>query len=86
MKPILKSLVLIFALLALLGAASSAPSGYSLSWWTTASGGTSSGGNYILDGAAGQADAGTLSGGSYRLDGGFVVGTNIHINLPLVRR
>lgn len=46
--------------------------GYSLTWWTTDSGGgASSGGNYNLSGTIGQPDAGTLSGGNYRLEGGF---------------
>jgi hypothetical protein len=46
--------------------------GYDLSWFKAAAGGTSSGGAYSLDGAAGQADAGSASGGAYSLDGGFL--------------
>ena len=56
------------------GAVKAEPAGYSLSWWTIDSGGTTrSAGtsNYVLDGTVGQADAGASVGTSYRLTGGF---------------
>jgi len=46
--------------------------GYDLSWWTVdGGGGSSSEGDYTLDGTAGQPDAGELTGGEYTLGGGF---------------
>jgi hypothetical protein len=66
---------------------------YDLSWWTVdGGGGNSSGGNYLLDGTAGQPDPGpVLSGGNYQLEGGFWGGglsgvTLFNIYLPLVLR
>jgi len=46
---------------------------YDLSWWTAdGGGGSSNGGNYVLDGTAGQPDPGPLlGGGNYLLEGGF---------------
>jgi hypothetical protein len=46
---------------------------YSIDWFTVdGGGGTSSGGNYSLDGSIGQPDAGfTMSGGSFSMTGGF---------------
>jgi len=49
---------------------------FNLSWGAVVSGGASSGGNYTLTGAIGQAEAGMLSGGSYTLNGGFWSGVN----------
>ncbi|MEM8993694.1 MAG: hypothetical protein AAGF23_02760 [Acidobacteriota bacterium] len=37
-------------------------------------GGRSAGGDYVLDGAIGQADAGALSGGGFRIEGGVLPG------------
>jgi hypothetical protein len=66
---------------------------YDLSWWTVdGGGGGSSGGNYALDGTAGQPDPGPiLSGGGYNLEGGFWGGglsgaSWYYIYLPLVLR
>ena len=45
---------------------------FAIDWYTIdGGGGTSSGGNYTLNGTIGQPDAGTLSGGQYTLQGGF---------------
>jgi hypothetical protein len=71
-----RKLLFISLLILVLSAAASVAyarlAGYSLTWWTTDSGGgASSGGNYNLSGTIGQPDAGTLSGGNYRLEGGF---------------
>ena len=60
---------------------------YDLTWSTINSGGTSTGGEYILTGVMGQADAGILSGGEYSLNGGFIIevgGTPSKIYLPIV--
>lgn len=61
---------------------------YSLGWWTVDGGGaTLSGGDYVLNGTAGQPDAGTLTGGDYALSGGFWVHrAGYKIFLPLVLR
>jgi hypothetical protein len=46
--------------------------GYDLTWSTVdGGGGSSSGGEFTVDGTVGQHDAGTLSGGTYALAGGF---------------
>ncbi len=86
--------VSLLALLALLIplAALAAAGGYALPWWTVdAGGGSSSGGNYTLNGTLAQPDAGTLTGGSYALEGGFWSGAapspeGRTIFLPLVIR
>ena len=45
---------------------------YDLSWYTVdGGGGTSSGGDFVLTGTAGQPDAGDLTGGDFELRGGF---------------
>ncbi len=45
---------------------------YDLRWYTIdGGGGTSSGGQYVVMGTTGQADAGVMSGGDYELLGGF---------------
>ncbi len=45
---------------------------YSLSWYTIdGGGGTSSGGDYLLNGTIGQPDAGRMQAGNYTLAGGF---------------
>lgn len=66
---------------------------YGLPWWTIDGGGArSSGGNYLLEGTAGQPDVGPgLSGGGYLLEGGFwsggLSGVSIYeIYLPLLLR
>ena len=44
---------------------------YSIDWWDTSPGGTSTGGIYTVSGSIGQPDAGTLAGGEFILTGGF---------------
>lgn len=45
---------------------------YSIEWHTIdGGGGTSTGGDYSLNGTAGQPDAGKMSGGEFALSGGF---------------
>jgi hypothetical protein len=45
---------------------------YDLSWSTVdGGGGSSSGGEYVLDGTIGQPDAGAMTGAGYSLQGGF---------------
>jgi hypothetical protein len=45
---------------------------YTIDWYTTHPGGTTSaGGAFALTGAIGQPEAGTLSGGDFTLTGGF---------------
>ncbi len=49
-----------------------ASGGFELSWFTVdGGGGTSSGGDFVLSGTAGQPDAGDLTGGDFVLRGGF---------------
>jgi hypothetical protein len=86
-------LLVITVLVATVVQAQSLQQTYDLSWWTIdGGGGSSNGGNYILDGTAGQPDPGPiLSGGSYNLEGGFWGGglsgmTTFNIYLPLVMR
>ncbi len=60
-----------------LGAAALAQSAsgvYELSWRTLSGGGKSSGGNYVEQGAIGQALARTSSGGSYSVSSGYLGG------------
>lgn len=45
-------------------------------------GGTSSAGQYVVSGTAGQPDAGTLGGGSYVVDGGFWCGGSNTTSVP----
>lgn len=45
-----------------------------IDWWTVdGGGGAAVGGDWRIDGVAGQPDAGSIAGGSYVLDGGFAV-------------
>ena len=45
---------------------------YNIDWFTIdGGGGSSSGGNYTINGTIGQSDAGQMSGGHYTLVGGF---------------
>jgi hypothetical protein len=68
----MKSLMAIFALVALMALSASAQS-YNITWYKVAGGGgTSSGGQYSLSGTIGQPDAsGALTGGNYSITGGF---------------
>ena len=61
---------------------------YNIPWWTVDNGGgTSQGGDFIVQGSIGQADAGVLSGGIYTLSGGFwSKADNFTAFLPLIRR
>ncbi len=63
---------------------------FSIPWWTVdAGGGESQGGDFLLRGTLGQADAHTASGGSFALKGGFwsgLVDYEYRVNLPLVHR
>ena len=81
------TLALILALLLIGSTASAQQGGYSLSWVTVASGGTSSGGTYTLVAAAAQPEVSVgASGGDYTMAGG-VWGSPIalrHTYLPLV--
>lgn len=54
-------------------AAPAAPAaGYQIGWWTVdTGGGRSQGGEYVLQGTAGQAEAGVLTGSAFRLTGGY---------------
>jgi hypothetical protein len=79
-----------FLLLASLALAQSG-GGYDLSWWTAdGGGGTSSGGDYMLSGTAGQAEGGVLmQGGDYALTGGLWPGgataaPEYFLHVPLV--
>jgi hypothetical protein len=46
--------------------------GFQLNWWTVdGGGGVSTGGEFLLQGTAGQHDAGDLQGGRFTLAGGF---------------
>ncbi len=62
--------------------------GLAIPWWTVdTGGGASQGGQYYLNGTAGQADAAILTGGSYTLKGGYWGGTiDYMINLPMIVR
>jgi hypothetical protein len=68
----MKSLMTIYALVALMALSASAQS-YNISWYKVAGGGgTSSNGQYSLSGTIGQPDAsGALMGGNYSITGGF---------------
>jgi hypothetical protein len=63
---------------------------YAIAWYTVdGGGGTSTGGNYTLDGTIGQADAGSLSGGRYTLSGGYwIAAASVQLDhfvyLPLI--
>jgi len=63
---------LLLIILSVLVAAVPALGEYNISWHTIdGGGGVSSGGQYIVTGTIGQADAGVMSGGDYELLGGF---------------
>lgn len=66
---------------------------FELPWHSIDSGGgTSSGGEFALRAAVGQAEASSLSGGAFALDGGFLIhpvlpgGEQEAIFLPLLRK
>jgi hypothetical protein len=69
----LVSLALLLALLPLVLA--SASGSFDLSWWSVdGGGGPSGGGDFNLQGVAGQPDPGLLQGGDFSLAGGFLSG------------
>ena len=58
---------------------------FSIDWFTIAGGGgTSSGGDFTLNGTIGQPEAGTMSGGNYSLAGGFWGGIQTPPPVPTV--
>lgn len=88
---LLMALALLFTLTSLVSAAQNL---LPLDWWTVdGGGGTSQGGDYVLTGTIGQAEAShRMSGGDFRLAGGFwadsalAVDTGVAIYLPFVVR
>lgn len=87
-----KASLLFLGLMVLLAATASAMSGtgWRIDWFTVdAGGGLAAGGDFTLQGTAGQADAGQLTGGSYIVDGGFwpaPAGSHYLIYLPMIDR
>lgn len=86
------ALILVGLLLTVLGLSVRAVGGYALDWWTVdGGGGVSSGGNFGIQGTAGQPDAGVMSGGNFTVEGGFWGGetvippANISVFLPLMQ-
>lgn len=69
-----------------------APNDYAIAWWTVDGGGDlSQGGEYTLQGTAGQPEAGPSQGEEYSLAGGFWAGIvnwvwQFFTHLPLVLR
>lgn len=54
------------------GAAIASAQPFAIDWFTIdGGGGTSTGGNFVLQGTIGQPDAGVMSGGQFTLTGGF---------------
>ena len=96
MKKTRYRLVLITAILALAVVTSAglavAAADPQLDWWIVAGGGgASSGGDFQIDGTAGQAAAGLMSGGTYELGSGFWGGGALTravyaVHLPIVLR
>lgn len=94
MKMMTKSAVLlalvIVVLLIVSGVQAQTGGGYDLAWWTVDGGGAEiSGGDYVLQGIAGQPDAGSaLTGGDYGLAGGFWASgaSQYDVYLPFVIR
>ena len=67
----MKTFIAILIAAALTALSASAQS-YSIDWYKVAGGGTSSNGQYTVNGTIGQPDAsGALTGGNYSLTGGF---------------
>jgi hypothetical protein len=84
-----KTALVLVVLLVLAGVAwANSPTDYTLDWWTVDGGGgtwSDTGGQYVLNGTAGQPDAHVWSDDSYTLVGGFWGGaTQYRIYLPLV--
>jgi len=66
------ALILVSLLLTVLGLSVGAVGGYALNWWTVdGGGGVSSGGNFDIQGTAGQPDAGVMNGEDFTVEGGF---------------
>ena len=75
----LKAAMLCFSI-GFFAVASRAQSGgsFDLSWSTIdGGGGSSSGGQFVVNGTIGQPDAGTLIGGNFKLEGGFWSGVQV---------
>jgi len=72
------------------GSAQAAAGSYSLDWYKVASGSgqISTGQNFELNGAIGQAVVGQTAGGAYKLESGFWPGTTLpkQVFVPLVKR
>lgn len=69
---IFKQIIPVVILLAVSSASAQVGDGYDLSWDTiSGGGGTSRGGNYVLEDSIGQSYAGWMAGGEYELAGGF---------------
>lgn len=86
------ALILVGLLLTVLGLSVGAVGGYALNWWTVdGGGGVSSGGNFDIQGTAGQPDAGVMNGGNFTVEGGFWGGdtvippANMPVFLPLMQ-
>lgn len=92
MKKVLMTACICVSLAGLGWVATAAPAQYTLNWWTVdGGGGRSLGGDFVLNGTAGQPDGGTLTGGDYTLGGGYWAGGELpsagqSIYLPLVLR
>ncbi|MHC4690835.1 MAG: hypothetical protein ACYS5F_14565, partial [Planctomycetota bacterium] len=69
-------MILIFGCILILAAEYSVCSAdYSIDWYTIdGGGGTSSGGDFVLNGTIGQPDAAVMSGGGFELLSGFLPG------------
>ncbi len=86
MKQIM-ALILVSLLLTVLGLSVGAVGGYALDWWTVDGGGdVSSGGNFDIQGTAGQPDARVMSGGNFTIEGGFWGGTMVVTPPPPVNQ
>ena len=72
MKRMIVGLLLV-GILALTAVALAEPTNFAISWWTVdGGGGHATGGDYALNGTAGQFDAHTAAtGGDYAVNGGF---------------
>ena len=74
MKKWTGAVVLLLLILVVFSAVLAQSGQFDLPWHSVNSGGgDSSGGDFALQAAIGQADASSLSGGDYTMDGGFLV-------------
>lgn len=96
MRRVLLLVALILASAAAVSVALAQSGPLEIAWSTIDGGGTTAahGGDFVLSGSLGQADAGTSTGGVYALHGGFwglhsaapLPPGDHHIYLPLIRR